>query len=233
MKTMRWALLLIAALILSCNSPAGPENKFDFENLPGNYVVPSGKEILSVTNLSNFNASISFTYTSPPPAPARNKASLDSAFSKNDGILLKDLERASVFNATVPVARYKDQRRSIVPDPMRAYVVGNTEQFWVETSVPYNFVQRTATLRSIGSTCYIWVDDSELSIITVSKAQALSNKFDQIYPLATQLLGYEYGGGPGGHGGIDRDQRIHILVYNIVETNVLGYFWDKDPVTVL
>ena len=68
--------------------------------------------------------------------------------------------------------------------------------------------------------------------ITDSQAQTLAQKFDQIYPLETKLIGYEYGGGPGGDGGKDGDPKVQILVYDIVDTSgtamAAGYFWSKD-----
>jgi hypothetical protein len=68
--------------------------------------------------------------------------------------------------------------------------------------------------------------------ITDTQAKALSDKFDLIYPLETNLLGFEYGGGPGGDGGKDGDPKIQILVYDILdasgENQTAGFFWGKD-----
>jgi hypothetical protein len=68
---------------------------------------------------------------------------------------------------------------------------------------------------------------------------ALATMFDVIYPLETNLLGYEYGGGlqPGdiGYGGMDGDPPIQILIcdidgdYNMSRKGVtLGYFYSVD-----
>jgi len=60
----------------------------------------------------------------------------------------------------------------------------------------------------------------------------MAEKFDLIYPAATNILGYEYGGGPGGNGGKDGDPKIQILIRDILDAdgNVAagGYFWPID-----
>jgi hypothetical protein len=79
-----------------------------------------------------------------------------------------------------------------------------------------------------GAYSNIWVVND---LITKVQAKEMSDKFDTIYPAETNILGYEYGGGPGGNGGKDGDTRIQILVYNIhgnTSGNTLGYFWGKD-----
>jgi len=143
---------------------------------------------------------------------------------------------ADEFNANPPTFVDAGPRRSraVFASP----VVGNTRMFWVETY--YNsriFVQRQATLRAAGQYGNIWVMDENYGSgggnkIDTVKAQTLAAKFDEIYPIETNLLGYEYGGGPGGDGGKDGDPKIQILVYNIVNASgtnqAAGYFWSKD-----
>jgi hypothetical protein len=110
--------------------------------------------------------------------------------------------------------------------------------FWVEEY--YNngrWVERQATLRATGQYGNIWVMDDNYGSgggnkISDAQAQALSDKFDLIYPVETNLLGFEYGGGPGGDGGRDGDPKIQILVYDIVNASgvvqAAGFFWSKD-----
>jgi hypothetical protein len=75
---------------------------------------------------------------------------------------------------------------------------------------------------------------SSKNIITQKEAQDLADKFDQIYPLETKLIGYEYGGDPNrpNYGGKDNDPKVQILVYDIVGQSgtvmAAGYFWSKD-----
>jgi hypothetical protein len=65
-------------------------------------------------------------------------------------------------------------------------------------------------------------------------AQTLAAKFDQIYPLETNVIGYEYGGDPNDsetYGGKDGDPKIQILVYDFYNGgsgSTVGYFWGKD-----
>jgi len=117
--------------------------------------------------------------------------------------------------------------------------VGDTRNFWVETAIFGRLIwtEKQATLRATGTHGNIWVMDENYSPssteklnyqITTEQAEALSDKFDLIYPAATNILGFEYGGGPNGDGGVDDDPKIQILVYDIDRDNVAGYFWGKD-----
>jgi hypothetical protein len=114
--------------------------------------------------------------------------------------------------------------------------VGDRRVFWVEEGSPESgqWVQKQATLRATGQYGNIWVMDENYSStpvsgsrITSAQAQALAEKFDLIYPAETNILGYEYGGGPGGDGGVDADPKIQMLVYDI-GGGTIGYFWAKD-----
>ena len=146
---------------------------------------------------------------------------------------------ADEFNAKAPPIieepRSRLQALFIPPD------VGDTKMFWVEQYYNNNvWVEREATLRASGEHANIWVmNDNYMpgstgtgNKITTAQAQALAAKFDIIYPAATNILGYEYGGGPGGDGGRDGDPKIQILVYDIVNSagtvQAAGYFWSKD-----
>jgi hypothetical protein len=105
-----------------------------------------------------------------------------------------------------------------------SYSVGGKKDFWVERNFNGgNWVNRQATLMASGEHGNIWVLDintpsgTSNNKISTEQAEALSVCFDLIYPLATNLLGYEYGGGPGGNGGIDGDKKIQILIYDFYE----------------
>jgi hypothetical protein len=107
-------------------------------------------------------------------------------------------------------------------------VVGATRSFNVESNFNNgNFVSRSATLLATETYGNIWVINNG---ITTAQAQALARNFDIIYPAETNILGFEYGGGPNGNGGKDGDPKIQILVYDFGNSgsNVLGFFWEKD-----
>jgi len=143
---------------------------------------------------------------------------------------------ADEFNANPPpiVREAPNLSRAVFVPP----VVGNTRMFWVESYFNSGkWVQKQATLRAAGQYANIWVMDENYGTeggnkITTSQAQTFADKFDLIYPIETNLLGYEYGGGPGGDGGKDGDPKIQILVYSIVDASGVvqfaGYFWGKD-----
>jgi hypothetical protein len=139
---------------------------------------------------------------------------------------------ADKFHANPPPFERKSLQRSETSLASSVvYSVGAVKQFWVEKNLDKNdWVQKSATLVKQGTCGNIWVMN-DLTTFTFAQAQAMADKFDEIYPIETSLLGYEYGGGPGGNGGKDSDTRIQILVYDIGYNpagTTLGYFWGKD-----
>jgi hypothetical protein len=96
----------------------------------------------------------------------------------------------------------------------------------------------------------VWIADERFddgsssqtdNLITAAQAAAMAAKFDSIYGYETALFGFEYGGKTDGiytgqpSGGVDRDLRVQILVYDIdydaavdKKSFVVGYFWAKD-----
>jgi len=162
----------------------------------------------------------------------------------------ESLERIQVFNSNPPpistsIIDSTIQRiRSALSlqAPTINYSIGSTKNFWVETFYGSNaWTEKPATLRASGTYCNVWVldesydDSSKFTTdrkITSDQAQAMANKFDVIYPVETDLLGYEYGGGPGGNGGKDGDLKVEILIcniqYNNGKTAASGFFWAKD-----
>ena len=149
---------------------------------------------------------------------------------EQDDLPMADHPSARDFNANPPPIDFAPSAarsaRSFVPP-----TVGNTRMFWVEKYFSsHDWVEKQAVLMATGQHGNIWVMDNRLS---KEQAQKLSDTFDIIYPAATNILGYEYGGGPGGNGGRDGDPKIQILVYDILdasgkESGVAGYFWGKD-----
>jgi hypothetical protein len=126
---------------------------------------------------------------------------------------------------------------------------GDTKQIYADVSSSNDVPTAVpATLKKQGTYCNIWVADSNFTAssstssdnkVTQDQINALANKFDAIYPLETNLLGYEYGGellqGEHGYGGMDGDPCIQILIcdidgdYNTPRNGVtLGYFYAVD-----
>jgi hypothetical protein len=125
---------------------------------------------------------------------------------------------------------------------------GDTKSFYVgQIYSPMTSEQTTATLKKSGMYCNIWVvganfDDSSSdddakddNKVTQTQVNALAEKFDLIYPLETNLLGFERGGETSGNGGSDGDKKIQILVFDIQEdfgkarsSVTYGYFFPGD-----
>ena len=150
---------------------------------------------------------------------------------------------ARAFNANPPPIR--EERLDFSRNASSRFVppvVGDTRLFWVETfTYSESWVQRQATLRATGRHRNIWVMNENFSttvgsgnMITAAQAQSLADTFDRIYPIATNILGFEFGGGPNSPfpGGMDGDPKIQILIYDIVDASgrivAAGYFWAKD-----
>ena len=248
MKTKLHIIILLAVFLAGCGGAGSMISQlFDYPVTEQfSFNLPAGEKYLSVTNMSASNAKLEYDFSfaqARAQVLARAKMNIASmGFSHNDGRIIKDMDAASRFNANPPPRPAVSGPRLLRAGPASAsYIVGESKSeggFWVENNTG-NFVRQSAAVRAKGSSCYIWVagaiyttstsSDSD-KLITSSQAQDLADKFDIIYPLCTNLLGYEYGGGLGGSGGIDGDKEIHIFVYDAggSETGLAGYFWAKD-----
>jgi hypothetical protein len=183
---------------------------------------------------------------------SRGYSGSEASRSVSSGVSLKSVPPghhpgAVAFNANPPPitpdmlpSRSLARSASAVP----SYTVGvSTKNFWVEQTVDSGlWVTKSATLLAQGIHCNIWVMEGGFigsgtatsSSPWATRAQALAAKFDQIYPLETKILGYEYGGDPSNietYGGKDGDPRVQILVYDFApggSTNLAGFYWSKD-----
>ena len=236
MRTLRYVaiFLLFFCLLIGCSLDS-------ILNLKSEAILESG-DILAVTNMSAINVSLTFSYSQA--ASAVPEEALNMVFDRKRPSPAKprlmDSPSAMRFNASPPPIS-----RSSVPvlgDIIPVdWEIGDTREFWVELAPnSLDFVQISTKLIAQGDFCNIWVADDDYKPSS-TKYGELATKFDQIYPLETNLLGYEYGGGPEGQrfgpeGGIDGDARIQILVHNINENSdmdgtILGYFFSIDEYT--
>jgi len=211
--------------------------------------ITTGRKVLAVTNVSAKNANLSFSinrsaitndFTENPPESAVDWAS--------DGPRM-GTESATRFNANPPPFRKGSSR--LVESPtlsLTEYTVGTSKKFWVSPTDKEAYTQIDTTLLAQGTYGNVWVHDDRIdgsgkkATMTTNEAQALATEFDKIYPLATNLLGYEYGGNPAEtdeRGGVDGDIRIQILIYDIDDdyastrssSRTVGYFHGKDEFT--
>jgi len=102
-----------------------------------------------------------------------------------------------------------------------AAAVGDQETFWAYSWVTSGFYQIVATLRKIGTHCYLYVEEGQSISWTV--LNTLTNEFDTvIYPTNTGIFGSE----PD----VDGDPRITILLLDIEDGYdgtggfIAGYF---------
>jgi hypothetical protein len=172
-------------------------------------------------NLLGFNASRQAVNTGDDP-------------NAREGSAIRD------FNANPPPVVYSQDQLALV-SKATAFVppaVGAGRKFWLEANAGASWVQKQATLRAVGKYSNVWVTDDSYSPsdagtkdkkITSAQAKALADKFDLLYPVETALLGFEFGGGPGGDGGRDGDPKIQIVVTDTSPSG--GYFWSKDYYT--
>ena len=109
------------------------------------------------------------------------------------------------------------------------YSVGDTKNFWID-NIDNVFEQKQGKLLYSSIHADVWALKKPDGSFYISETNAseIAQRFDTIYGYETALLGYEYGGGPGGSGGVDGNPRVQILMYDIPQPNVAGYFWGKD-----
>jgi uncharacterized protein YjdB len=192
-----------------------------------------------LVKVNTSNSVVTAGNTGGPSGSSPSIAGRNLLPSFNDALPRMGHPAADEFNANPPPIVNKGPRRSQAA--LAAFappVVGNTRNFWVEQYFNNGvWVQKQATLRATGQYGNIWVMDENYGSgggnkITTAQAQAMASKFDLIYPRETNLLGYEWGGGPGGDGGADGDLKIQILIYSIVDASgkaqAGGFFWAKD-----
>jgi hypothetical protein len=126
------------------------------------------------------------------------------------------LDEIQRFNANPPPLN----RNAPFMLPKLKASVGDSKMFWVWNFQTNEYYQKRATLRVTGQHCNLWIVDDAFSLdyvdaedkVPLKAVESLRESFDTLYPIATNLLGFEYGGGPGGDGGIDGDVKIQILV---------------------
>ncbi|MDR0498918.1 MAG: InlB B-repeat-containing protein [Holophagales bacterium] len=135
------------------------------------------------------------------------------------------LDEVQRFNANPP---FLDKNAPFLL-PKVKYGVGESRMFWTPTESA-GFIQKRATLRASGQYCNIWVPDEYFGLtddmVRFEDAEILAELFDKIYPVETNLLGYEFGGGPGGDGGRDGDPKIQILI--CLDLSIAGLFSGAD-----
>jgi hypothetical protein len=171
--------------------------------------------------------------------------------SFGDTIPLYDHPAAQEFNRNPPPFFPTEQNsaRSVQTEDLAPVlpVKGDTKKFWVQDK-NNAWQQIDAVLRETSTHCNVWIGTENFTTetnnfndnkLTQVQAQKIAEKFDQIYEYETALFGYEYGGGvplsDPTYGGVDKDPKIQILVYDInydagvsKDVTLLGYFWGKD-----
>ena len=259
MKTIKYTVIIFAVLfaVIFAACSGGSDSIFNgIENYPVtekiSLTLPDGEKYLAITNLSPLYADLHFFDFSRAAVSANSQALARSyarsASLPDNKIIIKDSKSASRFNANPPLIPAGSTQRLVeTASASDRYNVDTSYlQFWVENKYG-NFIKHGARVRAKNDVCYIWVAEENYhpsssvtgKYITSAQAQELADKFAVIYPRATDLLGYEYGGGPAGHGGIDGDKEIHILIYDIngmegvpiTTGQIAGYFHGKDEIT--
>jgi len=197
-------------------------------------------DILSVTNMSSTAEELSFSYSVLASAAQGQTqgTGLNKTHPGSGMALLKDMPIASIFAANPPP--YTRPLPRSLTEAAPVYSKGDEAPFYVLNKNQNGFNKITASLEASETYCDIWVDMEVInnSNLTAQDFLDLAKKFDEIYPLATKLLGFENGGDPeepDNYGGIDGRPQIQILVYDINygadiknEGGILGFFFGID-----
>jgi hypothetical protein len=169
-----------------------------------------------------------------------------------DTVVRYDNPEATAFNANPLPLRKNAGRSAAVTEKSKStigdssHAVGATESFWIQNSDD-SWTQTSATLRAVGTYCYVWVcndnyDDSSTSgtddKITTAQAEAAAAKFDTIYPPETAVFGAKYDEDNVYTNLVSPSDKISILVYDIdgdysasQTGGTFGFFWSKDLYT--
>ena len=138
---------------------------------------------------------------------------------------------------------------SVSSEPAISAKVGETKNIYVDNNTDIsNFVQKSATLRAVGTYCYVWVvDDFYSSTAAENKvdsaiAQKYADAFDKMYPMITNVFGKEsdkiyYYKWCNMENYSSTGTKINIVVYDIgndyslsenQQCGIVGYFYAKD-----
>jgi hypothetical protein len=246
-----------------------PDNVYPFSDGTVTIPAASTARTVYLVQMNTNQSSVGHSPSLASPSEAGPSASSSSepyevsAEYESDGEIIKRLEPAFVRD-TLRFNLGPDKLKQEIPAPSRQLIgesgyidnnqfstktVGSPHDFWIVENTGasiYNFITKAATLRAIGEHCKIWVADESWEagggkphLVTQTQADAAADKFDYIYEIETNILGYEYGGGPDGLGGADHDDKIQILVFDIDNNDtavlngsyVLGYFYSVDEYT--
>ena len=136
------------------------------------------------------------------------------------------------------------------------YSVGSTKKIYVDQdSNLSSFDQEDATLRAVGEHCYVWVVDDYYAssasgdCVDSTIAQEYADLFDEMYPMITNVFGYEsdemlnYANGSistTDMSACDTGTMVNIVIYDIAKdysassgstSGIVGYFYCKDYYT--
>jgi len=226
--------------------------------------VSSGQLFINKANVSSNAITASDTggvlLSTESEKSMQNKNGFSSTADKaiSSAILLSDNPRAQAF--VPPSIREEKKKATLGPEEVikigeddPTLIVGtSTARFWVEDQYG-NWIQEESRLLAKADTVYLWIPDKYVSSsstanndnkVNQSQINLLKEKFNGASPytgtegiraLVSNIFGTEDGGELDGNGGIDADQHISILLYDIdydYESSqtggVLGYFWEKD-----
>ena len=130
--------------------------------------------------------------------------------------------------------------------------VGDTMRIYVDTDTSMNtYSAKAATLRAVGSYCYVWIIDSYYSEtasgnkVNTTVAENIAAQFDAVYPMVRNVFGQESDYLLSSSGSASyamasyspTGEKVNIVLYDIANdysensvssTGVAGYFYSKD-----
>lgn len=216
--------------------------------------VPSGKTLYLIKrNTGSYALSSALTRGGSSSRSAVAENSVTNVDFSPDTTLL----RKHFVGEKMPSVRGFSSARSALNSPSYAtvektYTVGDKKNIYVDTdSGMSTFKQKSATLRAVGTNCYVWVVDDYYTTATTASgnkvntaiAQHYAEKFDAMYPVITNVFGkesdvildYDAKQQIAIASRSDTGSKINIVVYDIgadynssTQTGVVGYFYAKD-----
>ena len=183
--------------------------------------------------------------TMPGHTPTRDMDSDEASMSRWHCFIPSDFELESVVESARAATSSVTQIAGTVGESLDIYVDHNY------TSDLTDFYTEAATLRAVGTYCYVWVIDDYYSTTASGKAvdttvaEKIATQFDAIYPMVRNVFGEESDYLLSSSGSASyamssysaTGDKVNIVLYDIANdysesatstTGIAGYFYSRD-----
>ncbi len=232
-------------LNLTINGSLAGKTVYLVHTNPTGSVIPSA-QVRYIANSSNRSSACENEFESSDDISAYDDCDESLGCNSFDNFLKADFSLKACSNNNI--------NRSItwVGSPVKQvdYKVGDSKYLYLDTDATLQvYSQKSCTLAAKGSYCNVWIADESYSkstsdvsygtsiLVGTNSAQAIADKFDQIYMAVQNLFGCEsdevwyYQGRwfkvPMTYLS-DTGTTVNLVICNIHDSSTVGYFYSKD-----